>query len=365
MEKDSYLTSSQLTLILVGSIIGTGALILPLDVIKYAKQDGWISCILGAAYPIYLVFIAEYISKKFPKENILMISKKYFGKYFGTVFNFIFILYFLLMVTEVAAGMSNVVIIYMTPFLSRYKILITLLLPPAFVAYKGIKTAGRMNEVTFYLTIMVFFIPIAALKEGSIYNITPVFSSGVINIIKSAKNTALAYGGVEILFLIYPFFHDNKKIRKCGMLAIIITGSVYTWFTFISIFYLGIDIIPKFLWPVVTVTEAITIPIINSFRYIFMSLWTITMLKILSNYYFAFTFGLSQVTKIANRKSFVKLTYILIFYLSTRYENPTIRRAFLGKIIPIYTLYNLLYITILALMIRMKKDKKCEGKPQQ
>lgn len=362
--QDSYLTPSQLTLILVGSMIGIGVLTLPLDVIKDAKQDGWISSALGVVYPLYFVLLAQYMHKKFPQQNILILSKKYCGKFLGTILNLIFILFFLLILTEVAAGMSNLLMIYMTPFLTVKKILITALLMPAFVAYKGIKTLGRMNEVIFYLTLVVFFIPIAALKEGSILNIMPVFSSGIISIIKSTKDTMLAYNGIEILLLIYPFFKDNKRLKKCGITSIIIAMILYIWFSFISIFYLGIDIIPKFLWPIVTVTEAITIPIINSFRYIFMSLWTMIIFKIMSNCYYAFTFGLSQLTKSVNRKSFVILMYPLIFYLSTLYGNPTTRRAFLGKIIPIYSLYNILYVGIIALLITMKKGEKCEEKLQ-
>lgn len=221
-----------------------------------------------------------------------------------------------------------------------------------------------MNELVFYITLGTLITPIAALKEGSILNVMPIFGSGIINIIKSTKDTIMAYSGVEILFLIYPFFYDNKKLKKCGIIAVIITMIIYTWIVFVSIFYLGIDIIPKFLWPVVTVTEAVNIPIINSFRYIFMSLYTIVMFRILSNTYYAFTFGLSEITKKINRKSFVILMYPLIFYLSTLYGNPTMRRAFLGKIVPIYVLFNIAYISIIALLITMKKGEKCEKKLQ-
>lgn len=356
--QDSCLTPGQLTFILVGVMIGGAALTLPLDVLKNAKQDGWISCILGSVYPLYFIFIAQYMHKKFPEQNILIISKKFLGKFLGTILNLIFVLFFLLVLTEAAAGIANVLIIYMVPFLNNYKIIITLLLTPAFVVYKGIKTIGKINEVVFYITLAVFFIPIAALKEGSILNIMPIFGSGIINIIKATKETMLAYSGVEIIFLIYPFFKDNKKLKKCGIISVIITGVIYVWFTFVSIFYLGIEIIPKFMWPVVTVTEAVTIPVINSFRYVFMSLYTIIMLRVLSNCYYAFAFGISEITKKISRKLVVVVSYPLVCYLSILYKNPTTRGDFLGKVVPIYAVFNVVYVTIIALLIIIKKDKK-------
>ncbi len=64
-------------------MLGVGILSLPNDVIKIAKQDGWISVLLGAIYPLYMVFIATYLSKNYPKDNMLTLSKKFFGKILG------------------------------------------------------------------------------------------------------------------------------------------------------------------------------------------------------------------------------------------------------------------------------------------
>lgn len=359
-DTDSLLTSSQFTLTLVGSMLGIGILSLPIDVTKAAKQDGWISTILGAIYPLYIIFIANYMCKKFPKQNILILSKKCFGKFLGTTLNFIFMTFFLMLATEVVSGIGNVLRIYMMRFLSNYQILLIIFLVPAFIAYKGVKTIGRINEIVFYLTCILFFIPLAALKDGSLLNVSPVFGSGLISITKGIKETAFSYSGIEIVFLIYPYLQDSTLLKKACIKSIIITMIIYTWFVFISIYYLGIDIIPKFLWPIVTVSESIRIPIINNFRYIFIIMWSIIMFKTISNYYYAFTYSLSEITKAATRKTFVLLMYPFAFYISTKYGPPTTRTASLSKIIPIYTIFNLLYLTIISLILAIKKGDENE-----
>ncbi len=356
-ENNKLITPSQLTLILVGNTIGLGLLTLPNAVISTAKQDGWICCILGAAYPIYLVCLASYMCKKFPNENILILSKKCFGNIFGNILNFIFISFFLFVVTETASGISNVLRIYMTPFLTNYKTLSIVILIPIFIVYKGIKPLGRMNEVIFYLTLILVLFPIGALKGGNYLNLKPVFQSGVINILKGSKETAFAYGGIEILFLIYPFLNHKEKVKKCGLTAIAIYMPIYIYFVITTIFYLGIDISPKFLWPVVTITESILIPIINSFRYLFMVLWTISILKIMSNSYFAITLGLNQIIKKIDRKTFVFLMYPVIFYLSSKYGNSTTRSIIIDKITPLHVLFNLIYISSIALLIKIRNIK--------
>ena len=363
-DTDSLISPSQLTLILVGSMLGIGILTIANDVVKYAKQDGWMSCILGAVYPAYMIFIANYMCKKFPKDNILKLSKKCLGKFLGNFLNIIFISFFVLLVTEVASGISNILRIYMVPFLKNYQALLVILLTPAFIAYKGIKTLGRINELIFYLSIMIFFIPIAVLKHGSFLNLMPVFGSGLINIVKSSKETAFAYSGIEILFLIYPYLQNSKDLKKSSLKSIFIIMIIYTWVTFAVIYYLGVDIIPKFLWPTVVTSESIKIPIINNSRYIFMVLWSIIMLKSIANHYYSITYGLSELTSIAKRKTFVFLVYPILFYLSSLYGNPTLRRSFIDKTVPIYVIFNLAYVSIISLILYIKKGDKNEQQTQ-
>lgn len=252
----------------------------------------------------------------------------------------------------------------MVTFITNYKLLSVLFLAPAFIAYKGIKTLGKINELIFYLTVMLYFIPIAVLKYGLIVNIMPVFGSGVLNIIKSTKETAYAYCGMEMLFLIYPYLQDSKCLKKAALKSVIIIMIIYTWFTFAVIYYLGVDIIPKFLWPTVVISEAVKIPILNNFRYIFMVLWSLIMLKSIANNYYSITYGLSELISMAKRKTFVFLIYPILFYISSLYGNPTIRRDFIDKAIPIYVIFNLIYVSIISLILYIKKGDKNDQQTQ-
>lgn len=92
------ITPSEVTFLLIGSMIGVGILSLPNDLVVVAKQDAWISAFIGAVYPLYMVIIASTLCKKHPKKNILALSKMCFGKFIGSILNiiFYFILYYLL-----------------------------------------------------------------------------------------------------------------------------------------------------------------------------------------------------------------------------------------------------------------------------
>lgn len=361
MEKknsNKFITDSQFIILLISSMIGVGIFSLPNDVLKYAKQDGWLTCIVGALYPIIIVLIASYLCKLRPDENIYALSKQAFGKFIGTILNGIFTMYFLLAGTAIASGMNNVLIIHIVPFLTSPKLLMVFFLPPAFIAYKGLKTVSRVSEIVFYLTIILFFVPFAAIRSGLIYNVMPIFGSGFINILKSSKDTAFAYTGIEVIYILYPFIKNNKKIVKNSIIGVSSTVLIYTWFTFITIYYLGVDIIPKFIWSTLTVTHPLAISIINNFKSIFMVLWTSIMFKIVSIFYYGFSFSLNSLFSKIPRTTYIFLSYPLFFYISLKYGGPTSRGYFLDKIMPVYVIFNILYGLSIALIITIKDGRK-------
>ncbi|EQB4340968.1 GerAB/ArcD/ProY family transporter [Clostridium botulinum] len=361
INRDNELTEMQFTLILIGSMMGVGILSLPNDVIKISKQDGWISVLLGSVYPLYIVFIANYLGKNYPKENMLVLSKKFFGKILGTILNLIFILHFIIISTKVASDVSNVLHIYVVQFLDKWSMLIVMYCIIAYAIYGGTKTVGKLNEIIFFSTIIIFFIPLVAIKDGNIINLKPFLGSGVLNIIKGVKETVFSYTQIEMILLIYPFLKNSNKIKKCGLKSIIFITLVYFLFTITDILYLGISASLQFIWPIVTITEAIMIPVINSFRYIFMSLWCLTMFKTICNGYFIAVHELSQLTKKIDKRVILLLTIPLMIIISFSYGNITNSKKILGKIMPIYIIYNIIFSTLIALFAwreKSKKDKK-------
>ena len=358
--KNTFLTPIQFTAILISGLIGTGLLYLPNTISQVAKQDSWISCILGGLYPLYIVFIANYMCKRFPRDNILKLSKKCFGKFCGTILNFIFISFFLFIVTSQLSGFSYVFTLYSTPFLKNYQVFLITLIPIAFVSYKGIKTLGKLHEVGFAITILTVFLLIPVLKYGSILNLMPVLGSGFVNIAKGSKGAAFSYAGMEIIFLIYPFLQDSKKLFRYGISATALVTSLYTLVVIATIFYLGIETSQTYLWPILSLADSVDIPLINSFRFIFITIWAFVAFKCMTNYYFAVSFGLNQLIKRISAQKFTLLLYPLIILLSSLYKNPTIRRAYSDIFVSIYVIFNLIFISVIALIIHFKKGDNIE-----
>lgn len=352
------ITSHQLTTILIGAMLALKVLSLPSLVVSVARQDGWISAALGSIYPIYLFVICLIIAKKHPKDNILKLSTLCFGKILGNILNLIFVCYFLLIETTLTATISTILRTYITYYLENPKILITVFLVPAFISYKGLKALGRMSEVLFYATLPIFIILIAALKDGTILNVMPVLGSGPINIIKGVKSTLNSYSGIELLFLIYPFLNDKSKLKSCGIKSILFTTAMYTLITFINIYFLGIDLVGKFLWPTITVSDSVNLTFISSFRIIILNLWLFFILRTMSIFYFGLSFGLSEVFSKISMKNCIYLIYPLCFCIALLYDSPTIYRNIVDKMWIPYIGYNSAYATSIAILSKFKEGDK-------
>lgn len=357
----SDITANQFMYILIGAMIGTGILSLPNAMAKISRQDGWISAFIALWYPLYIVIIGIYFSKKYPNDDILSLSKKCFGKFLGSILCLLFTLQFLVDIVSVSAGYSNISRVYIVDFLIPLKVIILVLLLGLYGAFQGLKIVGRISEVSFYFLMVLLFVPLLALREGSFLNVSPMFGSGIKSILKASNEAIFSYAGIEVIFFIYPHVNDKKEIANKALKSVISTAIIYAYITFMTIYYIGPDVIVKSFWSVMVINETVNLPFINSFRFIFMFFWSLIIYKTIVNLYYALSYGLSNATFKFRIQKVCFFIYPFILFISLKYDNPMSRRDLIQKISPLITYYNLIYITILSIIIHFKKENKNEA----
>jgi spore germination protein (amino acid permease) len=355
------ITYHQFMYIIVGTMIGTAILSLPNQMAKAASQDGWISVLIGGIYPLYIVSLAIYISKRFPNDDILSVSKKCFGKFIGSIAAMLFSLQFFIDMASVTAGFTNVSRVYIVPFLTPIKLIVIILLIGLYGTYQGLKIIGRINEVVFYFMILVLFIPLIALRDGSVLNVSPFLGSGVNNILKGSMQAGFAFIGVEIIFLIYPSVSEKEKIKGAALKSVAIIAFIYTFITFMTIFYIGPDVILKPHWSVMVLNETVNLPFINSFRFIFMYLWSVIIFKTVINMYYSVTYGISNSFIKLNQQRICFIIYPVFVYVVYRYGNEGIRRQVIGRFGPAIGIFNLVFITLIAIIVHFKKSLRTDN----
>jgi len=364
-DRKGLITANELTCLLIGILIDINITMTPNSVVAISKQDGWISMALGAVYPLYVALIAIYVSRKFPNDNILVLSKRYFGSFIGNVLNFLFFISFFSYFPPAYFNATLILRTYIIPFMSPFKVYLVITLIGAYTAYKGLKVLARIGIISFFLLIVIMLVSLAILFYGSILNVMPIFGVGAKDIIYGSKNTVYDYALFEWIFLLYPFINDKNKIKDSAFKAIAFCCFVYTWVVFIAIYYLGIDMIKKTIWGFFSATESIRVDVITSFRYVFVFIWVLIALKSISYSYYICIDILRNINKNLNKKLnsifvFIIMGSIVIFITKVYYPNRLVKDEIVNFTTKASTIYNLFFITLIAVIIIIKKDDKCE-----
>ncbi|MBI6875370.1 GerAB/ArcD/ProY family transporter [Clostridium aciditolerans] len=364
MTKGKYntLTANQMKCFIIGAAVSSGILSLPNFLVEVAKQDGWISSILGGIYPFYMILICIYISNQFPNDNILTLSKRFLGKYLGSFLNLLFAINFIFYSAVPPSSISNFLRTYVLDFLSAPKFLLIFISIGAYTAYKGLYVLGKLSELAFYIILFIIIIPLFELNFGTLLNMQPVFQNGYKNILIGSINSLYSYGGIEIMFIVYPFIKNSAEFKNSSLKAAMLLCFIYSWATFTTIYILGIDFIPKTIWSSIFVVEKIKLPFLNNFRYIIMFLWTLVTLKSLAINYFACAFILKDTYRKIESKKIYLFIFLIIFFLSLCYGNEVIIKDLVRIIAPILVIFSVLYVSLISLIIFVKKGNAYEKK---
>ncbi|MCM0650197.1 spore germination protein [Clostridium swellfunianum] len=355
------ITYQEFTYIIVGAIFGVGVLSLPNRLVEIARQDGWISAAIGGVYPVYIALLTIYISKKFPEDNILSISKKIFGKFIGSILNLLFSAQFFINLIGITSGAINLSIIYIVGFLNVLKVSIVVLILAVYGTYLGLKVVGRISELMYYLTAVLLIIPLIALKDGSLLNISPVLGAGVKNILKASVETGFSYSGVEIMLLIYPNVKDKSNLKSATLKSVMVIVFIYTYITFLTTYFAGPDSTLKSYFSVMLLNETINLPFLNSFRFVFMYMWIMIVFKTIINNYYSFTYTISNAIVKLNIKKMCIILYPIILVVVNTISNEATRRSFISKSINYTATFNIVFLSLVAIIIFFKKGEKNES----
>lgn len=355
--KNSLLNKNQLTFLIIGFALGPGFLRLVNSLSQDAKQDSWISAIIALAYPIYMLILVNFIISKHHKENLLILNKKYFGYILGSIFNLIFLFQVIYYTSVIIIDFTTVSRIYIVAFLTPPKVILVTIILCVYASNKGLKVISQLSVFISYALILLIILSVSALGYGSILNVQPVMGTSFKNILLGATKAAYYYTGFEFLLLYHPFAKDIKDIKKASINATIIAGLVWTWTVFITIYYLGIDIIPKSFYSFVLVFESIKIPLINNFRYIALFIWALVSYRIISTYYFSSSYILNDFTKIPINKLNLLLAPI-IFFLSRNLIHMLFTNEQLLFLTNAFVIFNITFLSTLSLLVWIKSKPK-------
>ncbi len=149
------------------------------NILHLARQDGWISILIGTLLGLIPLCTFLFIQNKFPNDTIFSITKKLFGTTIGKIINGILVIGTFLSITITFYDLVGFIAsqyLNRTPTLA---IAIMFFLAITYILTKGITVIARTHVILLYFGIILFLLALFGLSgEISFANIKPMLESG-------------------------------------------------------------------------------------------------------------------------------------------------------------------------------------------
>ncbi|WP_088013527.1 GerAB/ArcD/ProY family transporter [Gottfriedia acidiceleris] len=235
----------------------------PVEIYTRAKQDGWISLLIGliAACLIFAVYIKLY--SLFPEQPLTKYIQIILGKYVGKILALVYILYFLYVAARALRDFEDLLTITLYNASSLISIGLIMMLLIMYAISKGLETFARSCEFIFIMIMFLVFIFIGfeiIANLIKIDNLRPVLENGWKPIFKAFPiSLTVPFGEILTFTMIMPHLSKQNLAIKVGIPALLFSGLILTLFAVLNTAILGPSVIERTTYPLLTAVSYINI----------------------------------------------------------------------------------------------------------
>lgn len=212
-------------------IIGN-SLVLPTAV--EAKQDLWLSIMIGLVMVLPIFAIIVRLHKLFPGKDLFQMLEVIFGKIVGKILSLCFIWFALSLGAVVLRNYGEFIVILDLSETPKTLPMVLLLALCIWGARAGQEVIGRWSVPFAVMTIfMVFLTLLFLIPESRISNLQPILYRGFAPVLKGAWSVfAFPLAEIIIVSMVFAHFEENKPLKIYGLGLLI--GWIVVFFAALS-----------------------------------------------------------------------------------------------------------------------------------
>ncbi|WP_273851188.1 GerAB/ArcD/ProY family transporter [Guptibacillus spartinae] len=198
-----------------------------------ARQDAWITILLGMSGGFILFFIYASLFKHYPDLPLSEYAQKIIGKWPGKIIAILYSFYFIYIGARVLRDFGELIV---TSTLNQTPLFVINLLISVVILYGGllgIEVIGRSAEIFFIIVMCLGIIFIGLILVSNLFhveNLLPVLEDGWSPVLKTAFPLVLTFpfGEMVVFTMLLPFLFEKSEGKKTGMYAILLSGLILT-----------------------------------------------------------------------------------------------------------------------------------------
>lgn len=300
LEKEQ-INSRQLFILVFLVTLGDLVMILPSILTEEAKQDAWISVLLGIVPGLLIVLLFCAIAKRMPQLTFIESLMQVCGKWIGTIFSIFFLGYIIILLAVYTREIGGFIVLHLLPETPEQIINIMFISLVVLAVRLGIRSFTRVAELFFTWFIVVFgLFVILNIPQIEPEYFQPIWQHGFKPVLRGTLPAfTLPYSELIVILMILPSIKEAHNIQKPFILGSLFGGITIAILTGLCVLVLGPEITARNVYPVYSLARKIDIgDVLQRVEVGFTSLWIVTSFIKMTLYFYVFIIGLGQMLKL-------------------------------------------------------------------
>jgi spore germination protein len=359
------ITSFQLMVLLIATMIGVGILALPRDITEAVGPDGWVLVVLGTFITLILVILMTKVVEKFPQKTFKEIVNSLVGKFLGTIIILGFCIYFIVLTAFEVRSFGEGVKEYLLLHTPIEILIISLLIVSAYSARSGIESIARLSQVIVPGSIFFAFLAMfPILPELDMSHLLPVLRTPPLKIIKSLPIVLFSFLGTELVLVFSVFVSDVRNITKRVSMSVGIVFLVYLLIVVTTVTRFGLRETSHIIWPGLEIFRTVDIPgaFIENIQIIVIAIWICLVFMTVVAWTLGGSLLISYIFRSREQNYFVLPLMPIIYSISLLPENFPQIRDYMNAFLKSFGIAYIVILPILLWILTLFKTRKRSGR---
>jgi spore germination protein KB len=351
---NSLISARQFFILVTLFVIGDAVLYVPSLTATSARQDAWISALIGWGEGFLLTSLYAALSLRHPNRTILQYSEDILGKWAGKAVAFLFLSYFFIDASLMLMEIGDFVT---TQIMQETPIEIILVLFAAIIVMGtrcGMEPLARVSELLFPYFLLLFFTLIAFIApQIKVDNLKPVLAHGMAPVFGgNFRYMGYLLESVVLIFL-FPLVKQPRHAAKAYIMGILIANFFLTIITTVAVLVLGPNITVLLAYPSYTLAQKISVGnFFERIEVLMAVIWFITLFIKITVCYYATACGIAQTLRMTDyRRLTLPLAMIMVIVALATMPNRPYFDNFVSEIWMPYSLTYGLFLPVLLLVV--------------
>ena len=310
----------QIAIMYFTTAFGSGILTLPRSVGTIAREDMWLSVILGGLAMGFSLWCTVALCRYFPNDTAIEYHSSLLGPIVGQLVNIFYLMSMVLLGAAALRSFSGALNLFLFEATPHWIIQFVFLGVAAYAGQYGVAPLIRMQQ---FILLAIAPTAILLMSLGFLRvepkNFQPFLAGGLMPVLKGIVPSWFAYSGPELITgLAFPFVTQKKQVIKAGLLTVAVLAVMYTTYTVIVQGVLGVEEIIVTVYPTIIAYREVNIPdtFVERIDGYMLSLQIVLYFLSLANLLYFSSFGCSRLMKLEYCRPVIILLVPVFYFIA-------------------------------------------------